>query len=180
MLFDAKRKYDISKEERRQIMQEVFPNLFVGNQADYDDKPELFWKGWSIIHAAKFPYHRSALGYQTKAAPKGPGYFFVYNGKGELCLNIVDCDDPSFFNEGMIREAVNFASISLSKGMKVLIHCNQGESRSPVIAILVMKRMGFYQEASFELAESRFKQLYQNYHPKNGIRQFAISNWGIF
>jgi hypothetical protein len=113
-------------------MQEVFPNLFVGNQTDYDDKPSSFWSGWSIIHAAKFPYHRDALGYHSIAAPKGPNYYFVYNYRGELCLNIVDCNDPAFFNEGMIKEAVDFAVRSLSKGLKVLVHCNQGESRISV------------------------------------------------
>ena len=56
-------------------MQEVFPNLYVGNQTEFDNRPSSFWNGWSIIYAEKFPYHRDTFGHQTSVALKGRGYY---------------------------------------------------------------------------------------------------------
>jgi hypothetical protein len=50
------------------VVIEVRPNLFVGGGADFDavwDEP-----GWMILQCAKEPWHREALGYTGRGAPK--------------------------------------------------------------------------------------------------------------
>ena len=70
-------------------MKEVYPNLFVGSQTDYEFNPKLF-DDWCVVHACKEPYHRNALGYISKGAPKDcPYYLFLYDEKHHLILNIV-------------------------------------------------------------------------------------------
>jgi len=157
-------------------MKEIYPNLFVGDQKDYDSNPAMF-NDWHVIHACKDPYHRIAVGYTSKGAPKDATYYFVYNKKGELCLNIIDVSSPDFFSDKMINEAVSFAIEGLEKGKRVLVHCNKGESRSPVIALLILKSIGFFAGKSFSEAESWIASVYPNYNPGVGIREYAMRKW---
>ena len=108
-------------------MTEVCPNLFVGDQKDYDHNV-AHQVGWAVVHACKEPYHRQALGYRTRGAPKGHPEYFVAHRGDTLILNLVDVDDPSFFRKEMFDETLDFIDVKLSLGLKVLIHCNMGES----------------------------------------------------
>lgn len=148
-------------------MIEVTRNLFVGNQDDIKG-----FKG-AIVHAAKDPFHRSMVGYKERALPKDhPEYLYATRGN-ELALNIVDADKPEFFADRMINVALNFIGLWLEDN-KVLLHCNQGESRSPSIAMLYMRNE---LPDNFEEAEQEFKKIYPKYNPKNGIREYAKSRW---
>ncbi len=53
-----------------------------------------------------------------------------------LILNMVDAKDPELFSKEMIDAALDFMDETLSRGLKVLVHCDRGESRSPSIALL--------------------------------------------
>ena len=120
-------------------MKEVYPNLYVGNQADYDNNKQSF-EEWKVVHACKEPYHRRALGYMGRGAPKdSPYYYYLYDRMGNLILNIVDTDSPDYFNDEMIDEAIKYCLEGINNGKKVLIHCNQGESRAPSIALLALR-----------------------------------------
>ena len=62
-------------------MKEAYPNLFVGSQTDYESNPKMF-DNWFVVHACKEPYHRNALGYTGRSAPKdSPYYLFLYDEK---------------------------------------------------------------------------------------------------
>jgi hypothetical protein len=50
-------------------MIEIHPNLYIGNEHDYEFNVRRE-SGWCIVHACKEPYHRQALGYTGRAAPK--------------------------------------------------------------------------------------------------------------
>ena len=50
-------------------MKEIYPNLHIGSQDDYENIVKQ-QDGWFIIHACKEPYHRQALGYSGQGAPK--------------------------------------------------------------------------------------------------------------
>lgn len=124
-------------------MKEVYPNLFIGTESDYENNKTLFDK-WCVVHAYKEPYHRNVLGYTGRGAPKeSPYYLFLYDEKHHLILNIVDTDDSRFFNDNMINEAINYCINGLNNGKQVLIHCNQGESRVPSLAMLVLRKIGY-------------------------------------
>lgn len=157
-------------------MVEVFENIFVGNQNDYESNKSLF-NSWAVVHACKEPYHRQALGYTGRGAPKdSPYYLYLYDSKHHLVLNIVDTDSPIYFSNELIDEAINYSVNSLKAGKKLLIHCNQGESRAPSIALLLLKRLGIY-HCSFEDAVADFKKKYPQYDPKPGIFEFIKIKW---
>ena len=115
-------------------MIEVYTKLFVGSELDYEGIVSR-QSGWAVVQACKDPYHRQALGYSERAAPKNhPEYLVALRGM-RLILNIVDANDPAFFDKGMITQALDFIDQQHSDKLNVLVHCNQGESRGPSIAL---------------------------------------------
>ncbi len=161
-------------------MIEVHPRLFIGTEHDYEavvrNQP-----GWWVVHACKEPYHRQLLGYRSRGAPKGhPEYFLAVRGT-RLFLNLVDADDPAYIPKQIIDTALAFVDKGLSGGGRVLVHCNQGESRAPSIGLLYMAaRAGALPRSTLDEAEARFRQLYPGYNPKGGIRGFLRANWGEY
>ena len=155
-------------------MREVIPNLFVGNQDDAESRnaPSV------IVHACKEPYHRSFVGYTGKAAPlEDPEYLYAVRGS-ELALNLVDSNNPAFVSREIINAALIFIHRGLQSGRSVLVHCNQGRSRSPSIALLYMVSFaGKFPDMSFVDAEAVFRVIYPEYAPAAGIRGFVETNW---
>lgn len=159
-------------------MVEVYTNLYVGNQDDFL-KNQSFFKDWAVVHACKEPFHRNLLGYTGRAAPKDdPRYLFGYDKLGHLVLNIVDCDNPKFFADIMIDEAINYVIKNLKEGKKVLIHCNQGESRAPSIAFLVLKKLGLLKE-TFAESVVLFRTLYPSFEANKGILEYVKNKWDL-
>jgi hypothetical protein len=159
-------------------MIEVQQGLFVGSQHDYEFTVAR-QTGWAVVHACKEPYHRQALGYSGRAAPKDhPEYFRAQRGN-RLILNLVDANNPLFFNrEQVITPALDFIDEGLGNQLQVLVHCNQGESRAPSIALLYLAtRLGVLPIESLEAAEAQFRPLYSLYHPGYGIREHMRQNW---
>lgn len=133
---------------------------------------------WPVVHVATEPHHRGALGYKSRGALKGnPEYLVARRGK-RLILNIVDANHPRFFDFGMISEALDFIEKVLEEGMKVLVHCNPGESRSPYIALLnLATRAQAISNTSLSEAEADFKEIYPDYAPRSGIRGHLAQYW---
>lgn len=162
-------------------MIEVAPNLFVGNMLDYETRAK--GKAWNVVQACKEPYHRQALGYVGMAGPRDHHeYLFAYRQDGDcrrLILNMVDAPKPEFFADAMIDEALTFTAKSLEGGFKVLIHCNQGGSRAPSLAMLHLRRTSpEWQTMDFAEAEKAMGLLYAPYAPANGIREYVRKRWG--
>ncbi|MBN2006406.1 MAG: dual specificity protein phosphatase family protein [Anaerolineae bacterium] len=158
-------------------MIEVYPNLFVGTQTDYEDDV-AHRTGWAVVHACKEPFHRRALGYKGRSVAKDHPEYLVARRGDELSLNIIDADDPAYFAPEMINAALDFIDESLDAGKRVLLHCNLGESRSPSIALfyLAMRRKAL-PTTSLEAAEVEFRKLYPKYLPKPGIRGYLLQHW---
>jgi hypothetical protein len=157
-------------------MIEVYPNLFVGSEPDF--RAISRQENWAIVHACKEPYHRQALGYSGRGAPKEHPEYLVARRGNRLCLNIVDADNPAFFAREMIDQALDFMQEALSGGQRVLVHCNQGESRSPSLALLLMaSRLNALPSESLEAAEIKFLELYPAYRPGSGIRGHLQQFW---
>jgi predicted protein tyrosine phosphatase len=158
-------------------MIEVYPNLFVGDEIDYELNV-IGQEGWAVVHACKEPYHRQALGYRGREAPERHPERLVARRGYRLILNMVDARDPELFPKEMIDAALDFIYEALAKGLKVLVHCNRGDSRSPSIALLYMAaRLGELPTESLEAAEEKFRTLYPNYNPKPGIYEHLRQNW---
>jgi len=155
-------------------MKEIFPNLFVGSEEDYNRiKNDL--KGWYIIHACKEPFHRRALGYKGRGAPKDHPEYLIAERDGRLILNLVDADDPAYIPKEIIDKALETIEREISSS-KILLHCNQGMSRSAVIGMLFLHSKGLLPDDFYE-AEKKFLEIYPFYAPSNGIRMYAFNNW---
>src|SRR5471032_2821911 len=113
-------------------MIEVHKNFFVG--AETDEQGIRGQSGWYVIHACKEPYHRQALGYTGRGAPKNHPEYLIAPRDGRLILNLVDVDNVAYIPAEIIDAALAAIHQNITSS-KVLVHCNQGMSRSPAIAL---------------------------------------------
>jgi predicted protein tyrosine phosphatase len=161
-------------------MKEIYGNLYVGNENDYENTARKS-DGWSIVHACKEPYHRQALGYTERAAPKTHPEYLIARRENRLILNLVDADNPAYIPKEIIDAALNFVHEQLKADKKVLVHCNQGMSRSPSIGMLyLLKYTDKLPSNSFEEIEAGFREIYPQYNPAAGVRGFMIANWKTY
>lgn len=161
-------------------MIEIYPNLFVGNQDDYELDVSR-QSGWAVVHACKEPYHRAALGYSGRGAPKEhPEYLVAYRGN-RLILNMVDVDNPAYIPQEIVDAALKFIAEKLAENQKVLVHCNQGMSRSPAIGLLyLVKHTDKLPKDTFAAAEHVFREIYHLYSPAAGVRGFMQEKWDFY
>lgn len=66
------------------------------------------------------------------------------------------------------------------QGYKILIHCNQGESRAPTIGLLYIARLGAFEYADFDTSVQKLKEIYPVYMPKRNIFLTVRSLWRDF
>lgn len=127
-----------------------------------------------IIHACKEPCHRSAAGYSNASLDKNnPDYLYVEK-PGHLYLNLIDPPVPLFKIESF-QHALGFARRAGSRPLH--IHCNQGQSRAPSLAVVLMaKHYGVLPNTSYEAARAAFEQRFP-YAPGLGIASFLSDNW---
>lgn len=171
-------------------MIEVMPNLFVGgtesltkkhldirtgmHQPPVMDADGNVTDGWYVISAARDPWHRQALGgYVGRGAPKDHAEYLIALRPNRLILNLVDVADPAYIRDEIISAALAAIDDAFAQDRKVLIHCNQGQSRAPTIAMLYMAKHGPLREMlPFEVVEA-FKRIYPSYAPADGMRLYA-------
>jgi hypothetical protein len=156
-------------------MIEVMPRIWVGSQSDYEAGD---WDGpWRFVHACKEPHHRQALGYTTRGALADHEEYLVARRDNRIILNLVDTADPKFVHKEMIDAALEFMRESVRKNAQVFVHCNQGRSRSPTIAMLYMAPA---LPEEFEEAEAYMSVIYPDYAPAKGMQEFARENWSTY
>jgi predicted protein tyrosine phosphatase len=150
-------------------MKEIYKNLWVGSE---DDVPKAKAKGFAILSACKDGQtsHRGLLGYTTMGAPKSSPEYLVARRPNHLFLNLIDGEDPKFIPDKLIDAALNFISEHLEKNKPVLVHCVEGKSRGPSIAMLWLVLNGLLPA---EGAFRRFKKLYPDYDPASGVRDYS-------
>jgi hypothetical protein len=163
----------------KSLVIEVFPNLYVGNAADY----ELAVRGqvgWCVVHAYKEPYHRQALGYSGSGAPKDHPEYLVARRGEHLILNFIDAPDPRYIPRELIDAALEFIHECLAEGSRVLVHCNQGESRAPTLALLYLVKYTIELPGDMRGAIDEFRRRYPPYNPAGGVRGFTVANWTAY
>lgn len=161
-------------------MIEVYPNLFIGNETDFE-RAVKYEEGWCVVHACKEPYHRQELGYRTKGAPKDHPEYLIAKRGNRLILNLVDAPNPDYIPKEIVDAALAFIHEGLNSNHKVLVHCNLGESRSPGIVLLYLAVFtDKLPRDSLESAESEFRKLYPYYSPSSGMRGFLSRNWANY
>jgi hypothetical protein len=157
-------------------MKEVMPNIFVGSQADYEVgefKPDE----WSILLAAKEPWHRFYVQYEGRACSKDHPEYLKAIRDNKLILNLVDAPKSIFFSKDLIDDGLDFIKEELSKGKKVAIFCNEGRSRSASLALLYLVKHGLIEGDTLEDVETEFLKLYPEYNPGAGMRGFVLGHF---
>lgn len=63
------------------------------------------------------------------------------------------------------------------KEKKILIHCDQGLSRSPTVGLLYLaKRLKIIEDESYGLARDDFLKIYPYYNP-SGVTDYVSLRW---
>lgn len=170
-------------------MKEIIPGLFVGDEMSYGNLEKEHIPGrevdqpccnWAVVHACKEPFHRQLLGYTGRGAPKDNPEYLYAERENRLFMNIVDAPKSFFFDKSMIDKALDFIHEKLNQDLYVLIHCNEGFSRSPSLALLYLVKYKYIDVYTLEEAEAEFIKLYPVYNPGTGIRGFAEENWDYY
>ncbi|NJY61421.1 dual specificity protein phosphatase family protein [Salinimicrobium sp. CDJ15-81-2] len=158
-------------------MIEIDKNLYVGNLMDYNklqSNPNFYF-----IQACKEPCHRKAVGYSGRSVVKThPEYLFAYR-PNRLILNMVDTPTGKYFDKILFDKSIEYLNDHLNLNHHVLIHCNQGMSRSPSIGLLYLALTKKINSTTFSTAKEEFIKIYPEYNP-SGVQEFLVDNWSYF
>ena len=156
-------------------MIDVHNGLYVGKKADCRvGDPE-----WAVVHACKSPCHQRAVGYTGSLSKSHPYYLALERGT-DLYLNLIDPPKPLFMAPSF-NSFLAFSRVQLEEGRKILIHCNQGESRAPSLALLLLaKLLSQISNESYEAARAEFEILFNGYNPGRGIQKYLTDHWSEF
>ncbi|MCD8408535.1 dual specificity protein phosphatase family protein [Tenacibaculum dicentrarchi] len=158
-------------------MKEIYKNLYVGNLEDYKQFQDD--SNFCFVQACKEPCHRNAVGYSGRSVVKThPEYLIAYR-ENRLVLNMVDTPTGKYFDKSLFNASIEFIEKNLNLNKKVLIHCNQGMSRSPSIGLLYLAMKEKINNTSFSIAKEGFLKIYPDYNP-SGVQEFLIDNWNYF
>lgn len=128
---------------------------------------------WAVVHACRHPCYRAAV----QRLGLGGGSPACLEADRNLYLDLIDAP-ARHFSTPPLEAFLSFASRHWEGGAAILIHCNQGMSRSPSLAMLLLaKRLGTIPGASYEAASAAFSKLLPCYFPGEGIRAFLSQGW---
>ncbi len=151
-------------------------NLYVGALSDNSNVND---NEWAIVHATQ-TIHYNFFGWNrtsNKPDKNHPNYIY-YEKDNRLSLNWVDGGAHLYKwsgNDTFIK-ILNFIDKWISQ-RKVLIHCDQGLSRSPSLCLLFLaKREKSISNESFLAAKNDFLKIYPIFSP-GGIGDYIRDNW---
>lgn len=158
-------------------MKQVSPNIYVGNLKHYKILEKTGQIGedsdWGVISACKHPSYVEARDNPDSHIYSSKLMIVVPN---RLIFNIVDSEKPDFFTLELFRESFKFIEAKLEEGKHIFIHCNQGVSRSPSIAMAYLAWKGEISSGGVVGATTEFREKYEAFHPR-GIGWFMLHNW---
>lgn len=135
-------------------------------------------KDWFIVSATQ-RLHYYHLGWTKDTVDKASKDYLYRTFKNRLTLNWVD--GPKHLFEWYTPDKFAYFLDLLESNVqsrKVFIHCDQGKSRGPSLALLFMaKRLGTISSVSASHAHNDFLKKYPSYSP-GGIFNFLNDNWG--
>jgi hypothetical protein len=155
-------------------MTEIYPNIYIGNDQECFITYSI---DWAVIHACKNPCHTNAVGYRGSLPSIHPNYLVMENSQ-HLFLNMVDMEkelSPIYTNP-IMKSAMAFIEKHIAT-KKILVHCNQGLSRSPSIALLYLAIKGYIANESYSVAVADFQKMYPVFNPGRGISLYMNNNW---
>lgn len=155
------------------LMREVGKGIYVGDDSDcfHDSRT-----GWSVIHACK-TCHKRRIGYSGNLDCGNPHYL-ILRDSNHLYLNLVDMERTLMpkFTHPIVKVTMDFIHENTSRS-KVLIHCNEGHSRAPSIAMLYLAKASSIPNGSHEDAKEEFLRIFPSYSPALGIESYMRQYW---
>lgn len=153
-------------------MHQLLPNLVFGDESlCVNDTCDAV----AVVHACKDPCHRRALGYSGRSLPVNHPHYLVYETAQHLFLNLIDPPQPLFMMPSF-EAFFRFVDRHITE-RTVVIHCNQGESRAPSLALLYgAKRTDRFPKGTYEEARLAFSAEYP-YQPGTGIQRWLSQHW---
>ena len=158
-------------------MIEVYEHFFIGTQQDCSlerARPADL----AVVHACR-TCHQRVVGSAAQHAHQDDPEWFVARRGQDCFLNLVDSEYPGLIRkEALIDPALQFIDEMRRQGADVLVHCEQGRSRSPSLLLLYLaSRLNALPTASLLAAEAQFTRLYPDYVPGYGIWAHLRHYW---
>jgi protein-tyrosine phosphatase len=116
-------------------MIELYPRLYVGDQSTCLQG----FDGLAVVHACKSPCHQRAVDYRL-SLPPDHRHYLAFENLHNLYLNLIDPPTPLFRVESFQHFRDFAASAYVESQQALLIHCNQGQSRAPMLAMLFLAK----------------------------------------
>jgi predicted protein tyrosine phosphatase len=153
-------------------MIQVTVGLSIGNDLDCSNASN----DMAIIHACK-TCHVAILGYKG-SLPQTHPHYLIYEKENHLYLNMVDMERELLpvYTHPIMKAAMDFIGKHISE-RKILVHCNQGQSRSPAIGLVYLARKGIVANRSYPDAVAELVKLYSGYNPGSGLSLYLQNNW---
>ncbi len=134
--------------------------------------------GWAIVHAAKSPWHADMVGYHNGAAPAASPERWVARRDRRLALNLIDAA-PTLQHAPTVLQtlshAARFISEQIDAGNSILVHCNQGLSRSPSTVLWWCHQT--VPEEPYDQALANLLLDYPHVRTDSGVMQLVKESW---
>lgn len=149
-------------------MIQVFDRLYAGGESGCFEGAER----WAVVHACRHPCFRRAarrLGAREEVR--------VLEEGANLYLDLIDAP-ARYFEVSLLEAFLGFAARHWERGSALMVHCNQGVSRAPSLAMLFLaKGLDRLPAGSYDEAREGFAELWPDYAPSEGIRSFLRDHW---
>lgn len=154
-------------------MIEVHQNLYVGGDSDC---AVFTSSNKAVVHACK-SCHRKQLGY-TGSLPNNDPHYLIAKKPQNIYLNLVDMPQElkPEFTDPILKSAIEFIDTHWPQ-KPVLIHCNQGASRAPSVALVYLAKKSLIANSSYNSAVSAFAPKYPDFSTGAGIELYLRNNW---
>jgi len=130
----------------------------------------------SMVHACKTPCHDYAVATFGHLIPKSERHLSC-EIENNLFLNMIDARTPDKFSIDMFNAAMDFMWRSFEDKRHIVVHCNQGASRSPMLCMLFMaKRLRLFRESDCLQTMLDFGKQFL-FDPSDGIVRFVGGAW---
>ena len=154
----------------------VDTSLYVG---DINDSRGLSETNWAVVHATQTIHYQIFGWNRTNNKPnKNHPNYIIYEKDNHLSLNWVDGGSYLYNWSGpdTFIKVLDFIDKWIP-GKNVLVHCDQGFSRSPTLCLLYLaKRKSLISNNSYNEAKKDFLKMYPNFNP-GGIGDYVNENW---
>ncbi len=163
------------------MLAHIFPRIYIGDVLACSRGMQtaghtLLAEPHVTAHACKDPCHKVAVGYAQSLSPSHPHYL-VKEQPSDLFLNMIDPATPLFKHE-LFWSTLSFVRKHIDR-VPVVIHCNQGLSRSVSLAMVygAHRRLCDCDPYDFHACMADMITRLPVFSPGLGIRSYMEAHW---